>query len=262
MSRTFISVTILTLMLVGLSGGARADDTPSAADIVLGADRVRNPQSPFRLSLTLVEYQSGKPHDSVGLSVHSKLDPATHQYRNLVRYAAPARDAGKLVLLSGGNMWFYDPASKASIRISPQQRLIGQASNGDVLTVNLAYDYKPRLLGAESIQDADHQPRDTWHLELSAATKAAAYSRLETWIEKATLRPVKSKFYSDSGRALKIAYYRRYEAALGAARPLETIIIDAVDPHLLTKVTASDYRAEDVQDAWFQREYLPRFAED
>ena len=44
-------------------------------------------------------------------------------------------------------------------------------------------------------------------------------------------------------------------------RPLETIIIDAVDPHLLTKVTASDYRAEDVQDAWFQREYLPRFSE-
>jgi hypothetical protein len=262
MSRRLTLSFMLALTLFGLADAAQADDLPSAADIVAGADRVRNPQNPFRLSLSLVEYQSGKPHDVVGLAVHSKLDPATHQYRNLVRYTAPARDAGKLVLLSGGNMWFYDPASKASIRISPQQRLIGQASNGDVLTVNLAHDYKPRLLGAESIQDADHQTRDTWHLELGAATSQAAYSRLETWIEKGTLRPVKSKFYSDSGRALKIAYYRRYEAALGAERPLETIIIDAVDPHLLTKVTASDYRAEDVQDAWFQREYLPRFAED
>jgi len=262
MFRKIASPLLLVLSLLAVSDTARADDAPSAADIVAAADRVRNPESPFRLSLVLVEYQSGQAHDSVGLAVHSKVDPATHQYRNLVRYTAPARDAGKLVLLSGGSMWFYDPASKASIRISAQQRLIGQASNGDVLTVNLAHDYTPRLLGAESIQDADHQPRDTWHLDLAAATTDAAYARLETWVEKATMRPVKSKFYSDSGRPLKIAYYRRYEAALGAARPLETIIIDAVDPHLLTKVTASDYRAEDVKDAWFQREYLPRFSEE
>jgi hypothetical protein len=232
MKRTHAVLLVLALTLVGISDAARADDVPSAADIVAAADTVRNPQNPFRLSLDLVEYQSGEAHDSLSLAVHSKLDPATRQYRNLVRYTAPARDVGKLVLLSGGSMWFYDPASKASIRISAQQRLIGQASNGDVLTVNLAHDYTSRLLGGESIQDADHQPRDTWHLDLTAATNEAAYSRLETWIEKGTMRPVKSKFYSDSGRALKIAYYRRYEPALGAMRPHEIIIIDAVDPHL------------------------------
>jgi hypothetical protein len=252
----------VALLLLGVSDAARADDAPSAADIVTAADRVRNPQSPFRLSTTLVEYQDGHTRDTVDLAVHSKIDPATRQYRNLVRYTAPARDAGKLVLMNGGSMWFYDPASKASIRISAQQRLIGQASDGDVLTVNLAHDYAARLVGSESIKDADHQPRDTWHVDLTASTSDATYSRLEMWIEKGTYRPVKSKFYSDSGRVLKLAYYRRYETALGAVRPLETIIIDAVDSHLVTKVTASEYRAEDVKDAWFQREYLPRFSED
>ena len=262
MLRTFVAPFVLALTLVGVSDAARADDTPPAADIVAAADRIRNPQNPFRVSLVLAEYRSGAAGDSVTLAVHSKIDPASHQYRNLVRYAAPERDAGKLVLLSGGSMWFYDPASKASIRISAQQRLIGQASNGDVLTVNLAYDYASRLLDDETIQDADHQPRATWHLELTAATGEAAYARLETWIEKRTMRPVKSKFYSDSGRPLKIVFFRRYESALGAERPLETIIVDAIDPHLVTKVTASDYRAEDVHDAWFQRDYLPRFSEE
>jgi outer membrane lipoprotein-sorting protein len=262
MIRMLSALCILALTLVGVTDAVRADDAPSATDIVAAADRVRNPANPFRLTLVLTEYQKGAPHDSVTLAVHSKIDPATHQYRNLVRYSAPERDAGKLVLLNAGSMWFYDPASKASIRISAQQRLIGQASNGDVLSVNLAHDYKARLLGDESIQDADHQARDTWHLDLIAATSEAAYSRLDTWIEKETMRPVKSKFYSDSGRALKIAYYRRYESALGTARPLETVIIDAVDPHLITKVVASDYRAEDVQDTWFQRDYLPRFLEE
>lgn len=258
----FVRLVLLMMAVVGATPLARADDAPSAVAIVDAADKVRNPDRPFRVSLSLVEFHGGQPHDSTNLAVHSKFDPSSHQYRNLVRYTAPARDVGKLVLLNGSSMWFYDPASKASIRISAQQRLIGQASNGDVLTVNLAHDYRPQLLGEETVQDADRQPRNTWHLNLVAATSDAAYARLETWVEKDTSRTVKSKFYADSGRVLKLAYYRRYETALGAERPMETIIIDAVDAHLVTKVTASDYRSEDVQDEWFQRDYLPRFSQE
>jgi hypothetical protein len=258
--------TLVTLALVALTASsasfpARAD-TRSAAEIVAAADRVRNPEQPFRVSLALTEYQNGEARDNVNLAVHSKIDPTTQQYRNVVRYVGPPRDVGKLVLLNGTSMWFYDPASKASVRISAQQRLIGQASDGDVLTVNLAHDYAATLLGEESVTDADKQPRSAWHLELVAATADAAYTRLETWIERETFRPIKSKFYSDSGRLLKVAYYRKYEPQLGAVRPTETIIVDAVDAHLVTKVTSSDFRAEQVQDTWFQREYLPRFSEE
>jgi outer membrane lipoprotein-sorting protein len=261
-AKFFILCALVLLVVSGGASASKADDAPSALDIVTAADKVRNPERPFRLALSLVEYRSGEAHDSVNLAVHAKVDPATGQYRNLVRYVAPPRDGGKLVLFSGTSMWFYDPASKASIRISAQQRLIGQASNGDVLTVNLARDYSPQLVGEEAIQDADRQSRTTWHLNLVAATQDAAYARLETWIEKGTFRTVKSKFYTDSGRVLKLAYYRRYEAALGAFRPMETIIVDAIDTHLVTKVSASDYRQENVQDAWFQRESLPRFTEE
>jgi outer membrane lipoprotein-sorting protein len=251
------------LSLVPTSTVALADGSPSAADIVSAADKVRNPLQPFRVSLSLVEYRSGEARNTVDLAVHSKVDPSTHQYRNLVRYTAPARDVGKLALLDGNKMWFYDPASKASIRISAQQRLIGQASNGDVLTVNLAHDYAPRVVAEESIQDADKQAHNTWHLDLPAAPdSAAAYARLETWIEKETFRPIKTKFYSDSGRLLKLAYYRRFETQLGVARPMEIIIVDAVASHLVTKVVFSGYREEQVQDAWFQRENLPRFSEE
>jgi hypothetical protein len=259
-AKNFIVPVALTTTF--LCADALADNVPSATDIVAAADRVRNPSQPFRVSLALVEYQSGQAHDTTNLAVHSKLNPDTHQYRNMVRYVGPPRDVGKLVLLNASNMWFYDPASKASIRISAQQRLIGQASDGDVLTINLAHDYKARLVGEESTQDADKQTKSAWHLDLTAATSDATYSHLETWIEKGTYRPIKSKFYSDSGRLLKLAYYRRYETQLGEPRPMETIIVDAVDSHLVTKITFSDFRAEDVKDAWFQREYLPRFSEE
>ena len=261
-TKHFVLLAVVALSAPSITTVAAEQTKPSASDIIAAADRIRNPKQPFRMSLALVEYKSGQARDEVDLAVYSKIDPTTHQFKNLVRYTAPSRDAGKLVLLDAGNMWFYDPASKASIRISAQQRLIGQASDGDVLTVNLAHDYTARLLGQESIQDADHQTRDVWHLELTASTSEATYARLDVWIEKETYHLVKTKFFSDSGRLLKLAYYRKYEAHLGGSSPMETFIVDAIDAHLVTKITYSDLHAEPVQDAWFQREYLPRFKEE
>lgn len=231
-------------------------------DILSASDKVRNPGQPFRLTSTLTEYIGGKPRDRLVLTVYSKENKQTREFSSLVRYVDPPRDRGKMVLMNGSNMWFYDSASKASVRISPQQRMMGQASDGDVVTANFARDYQAKLVGEESLKDADHQDRKTWHLDLAAATASAVYSRIEYWVEKGTFRPVKGKFYSDSGRLLKIAYYHKYQEQLGGQRPAETIIIDAVDQNLVTTMASSDMRAADIPDAWFQREYLPRLKDE
>jgi hypothetical protein len=252
---------IVALALI-LAAPALAAETPSAQDLVAQADRVRNPDQPFRLTLALVEYVNGKPRDRVVLVVYARENKETRQFRNLIRYAEPARDVGKMVLLNAPNLWFYDPASKTSVRLSPQQRLIGQASNGDVLTVNLARDYTAKMLGEETLQDGERKDRDCWHLDLTAATPDAIYGRIEYWIERGTSRSVKGKFYSDSGRLLKIAYFRKYQEQLGGVRPTETVLIDAVDANLVTIATSSDYRYQEVPDNWFQRDFLPRLKVD
>jgi len=241
-----------------LIAGAYAETKLSGQDIVAAADKVRNPGQPFRVSNTLVEYVGGKPRDRVVLVVFAKEDKQTHQFSNIVRYTDPPRDVGKMVLMNGSNMWFYDPSSKVSVRISPQQRLMGQASDGDVVMANLAKDYTAKLDGEETLQDADRKDRVCWHLDLSAAAADAVYSRIEYWVEKGTYLPVKGKYYSDSGRLLKIAYFHKIAEQLGGKRPSETIIIDAVDQNLVTTMSNSDMRAQEVPDAWFQREYLPR----
>jgi len=234
----------------------------TAQEILSASDKTRNPGQPFRLTNTLVEYIGGQPRDRVVLVVYAREDKQTHQFSNLVRYVEPSRDSGKMVLLNGSNMWFYDPSSKASVRISPQQRLMGQASDGDVVTANLSRDYTSKLAGTDKILDVDRQTRDCWHLDMAAASPEAIYSRVEYWVEKGTNRPVKGKFYSDSGRLLKIAYYHKYSEQLGGQRPGETIIIDAVDQNLVTTMTNSDWRPAEIPEAWFQRDYLPRLKVD
>ena len=152
------------------------------------------------MTLTLTEYVRSQPKDSTVLVVYSKEDKASGQFRNLVRYVEPPRDAGKMALLDGQNLWFYDPAAKASVRISTQQRLIGQASIGDVLTVNFAIDYSGTMLPDETITDAEKRQRNCWHLDFRAATPTAVYSRAEYWVEKRNLPPGRTRFWSDSGR--------------------------------------------------------------
>ncbi len=243
--------------LAALLIASAAAHAQTATQIVAATDKVRNPQAPFRSTVRFTEYIQGRERDHDTFVVFAKEDAATHQFRNLVQYIDPARDAGKRVLLDGRSLWFFDPASKTSVRISPQQRLIGQAAIGDVLTVNLVADYDATLLGTEKITDATRAERQCWHLDLKAANDRAVYNHIEYWVEQETFNPVKGRMYADSGRLLKIVYYRNFAQRLGALRPSEAIIIDAVDTSLVTIATSSDDAFQDVPDVWFQRDYLP-----
>jgi hypothetical protein len=232
---------------------------PNAQEIVAASDAVRNPSKPFSLTTTLIEYRNGKEVSSSTVASYAKADKDSGKYLNLVRFVAPARDADKLMLKAGNDLWFYDPASKASVRVSPQQRLLGQAANGDIVTVNLAKDYKAELAGQEEVQDGEREKRQAHKLLLAASAEDVTYHRIELWVDAANSRPIKARFFADSGRLLKTAYYRRFQPQLGTERPTETVIIDGLDPGWVTIMRYTDYAFRDVPDAWMQRDYLPRF---
>ena len=230
----------------------------SVANILSASDAIRNPSVPFSIHISLVEYRNRVRDQEGYLSAFAKMDSQRTQYDTLVRIFEPLRDRGKLMLKTGNEIWFYDPATASGMRISPQQRLLGTASNGDVVTVNLARDYSGVLIAEETVSDGDRKDRDCWHLKLTGANDAVTYPAIDYWVERGSFRPIKSKFYSDSGHLLKTAYYRRYELQLGKERPIETVIIDGVDTELVTVMRYSDYTARDIPDDWFTRDGLTR----
>jgi outer membrane lipoprotein-sorting protein len=255
-----LMVFVVTINLVfGLPTFLNAENPKTAQEIIAASDAVRNPDKPFSLKTTLVEYRGGREQERMILIVYSKEEKSSGQYRSLIRFIEPPRDENKLMLKDGNILWFFDPASKASVRISPRQRLMGQASNGDVVTVNFSKDYKATLEGEETITDAEKNNRNCYKVNLVAANDTVTYYRIEYWVEKETDQPVKGKFYSESDRLLKIVYYRNYREELGKRRPTETIIIDGVDSKLITRMNYSDYNFRDIPEEWFQKEYLPRF---
>lgn len=234
----------------------------SPQDMLAASDDIRNPPNSFSLRLAITEYRQGRQTNHSTLSVYSSPSESSGDFRNLVRMVTPMRDAGKLLLRNGGDLWFYDPSSRASVRISPQQRLLGQASNGDVMTTRLARNYTAELKGPEEVKDGDGVVRKTQRLLLVAQRPDVTYAQIEYWMEDGTHRPVMAKYYTAENRLLKSAWFRRFKPALGAVRPTETVIVDGLDPQWVTVMQLSEYTPRKIPEQWLQRDYLPRFAAD
>ncbi len=225
---------------------------PSASEILAASDAIRNPAQPFSMTVTLTEFQSGKQTDTSTLTSYSRTQQQGGQVSSLIRFVLPTRDAGKLVLKN-------DPTNKASVRLSPQQRLLGQASNGDVATVNLARDYKPTLAAEEEVQDGERRMRKAYKLALTAVSPDVTYATIDLWVDAENNRPIKGRFYAESSRLLKTVYYRKYQLQLGVERPTESVIIDGLNAQWVTLMRFTDYAARNIPDTWMQRDYLPRF---
>jgi outer membrane lipoprotein-sorting protein len=253
------------LRTVALAGAPLAFSSRASVDaqaVLAASDAIRNPGQPFRVTVTLTEFEKGQQVDTSTLVSYARVLEEGGQFATLVHFVQPARDAGKLLLKNGRDMWFFDPATKSSVRISPQQRLMGEAANGDVITVNFARDYRAELAAEETITDGERRSRESLKLRLTAATDEATYAAAELWVDARTYAPLKARFLADSGRLLKTAFYRRVQPQLGAQRPTETVIIDGLNPQAVTLVRLSDFAARNIPATWFQRDHLPRFQGD
>jgi hypothetical protein len=248
-----------TLLAAWLLASDAARASSAAQSVLAESDAIRNPSKPFSVTINVLEYRNSKLVDSNTLEVFSKLDNVGGQFRTLARFTGPARDLDKLMLKNGNDMWFFDPASQASIRLSPQQRLLGQASNGDVVTINFARDYQADLIGEEELTDGERVLRKCHKLSMDAISPDVVYHKAEMWVEVSSSRPVKARFLAESGRLLKTAFYRKYQLQLGRERPTEVVIIDGLDSSWVTVIRYSGFVYRDVPDSWLQRDYLPRF---
>jgi len=229
----------------------------SANAILRQADAIRNPQSSFAVDVSLVNYDRGRAKEQTRVTTYSR--PTGSQFQTLVHINSPAADRGKILLRNGNILWLYDPASKASVRISPRQRLLGNASNGDVVSSNLVGDYKATLAGQETIADGDSKQVACHKLLLKQAASSAPYNSVEFWVDARTNQPVKGKYYTKSGKLLKAAWYRKRKSLMGAKRPTEIVIADGFDPNKVTVMTMSKYRAQNIPETWFNKEWLPNF---
>ena len=154
-------------------------------------------------------------------------------------------------------MWFVKPGLRKPVPISPRQKLLGGASNGDIASTNYAGDYK---ITQASEDIAVGEP---CHLfDLTATNKKATYDRIKYWISQKRLVGVKADFFTVSGKVFKSATfeYGNQIQVRGIPRPFVSrmVITHAVMKEDVTTMIYKEVKVRKIPDATFNLNLLVR----
>ncbi len=173
----------------------------------------------------------------------------------LIAIIAPAIQRGQAVIRNEDDMWMYLPNSGKVLRIgAKEQSMGGEASNTDLLRVDLAKDYVGAYVGEENMDGVR-----CYELDLRAKDRTIAYDRVVYWVSKDKELPVKREFYSLSGRLLKTMYFRDLKSYQGRTRPSFILIQNEKNPLYKTEITLMDMiEVTRLQDFMFTPSYAQR----
>ncbi|NBW83125.1 outer membrane lipoprotein-sorting protein, partial [bacterium] len=206
--RCVISTCALCLSAVTSQSAFSAGLSPD--EIVRRADDVRCPAQSYFMEVEVVSTGQDEP---VRLEVFTKGREKTR-----VNTIAPARDKGRKMVMVGEDMWAYVPNLKRSVRVALNQKLTGQAANGDVSRMRWWGDYSAKQ---------ESEDGKSWTLLLTATKKGLTYDKLRVWIEKKSFRPIRAEHLSLGGMILKKTQFGNYKEISGTVRPTEIFIQDA-----------------------------------
>ena len=241
-TRTLIkNLTLIPIMLVGsylthaeATSKITTNQTPSVEHILEQADRYRLPTTSaqvmtrVRLFKTTEQMRQNSPHQESLYQVLIKSD-----HRSLILFKSP-REAGKKVLMVDDRYWLLMPTSRRPIRITPMQKLIGEASSGDISSLTWSEDYQGVIAS-----EGEFEGRPTIILKLTAKVKSASYQTITLAVDKRTYQPLHAYLYLTSGKLAKEAIYKLGDPAVNP-RISQLILLDRVTSK---KRTVIDYLA-------------------
>ena len=238
---------VLLVFLLWIPHFASAEG-PDSEQLIRDADQFRGyPGRSFKFTLQVTHVVQGEAEQSMRLSVFVREEAS------LVRFEAPARDKGKAMLFKDRALWFHVPRTRKLIRITPLQRLLGDASNGDIAGTRFSDDYQARIVGKDMIDG-----EACYLLELKAIDRKVTYARLRYWISRKDHRPLKSEHYALSGKLLKVVHYQKYMETPGGPKLARLLILNPLREGHRTIMDYSQWEAIDLPAAMFQKTYLKR----
>jgi outer membrane lipoprotein-sorting protein len=212
--------------------------SPTPAEILQKADEVRNPSSSFTMVVTV--------KDSDGTL--SKFEVKTKgKDKTLVKTLEAPHSKANALLMVEQDMWAFIPNLKRAVRVSLQQKLTGQAANGDIARMRLSGDYDATL---------EKDEKDAWQLFLTANKKGLTYDKIRLWVAKDGYKPRKAEYLTMGGDPLKVAEFESYSPMAGADRPKTIRIRDAKRSSDYSVLEIQSLQNAEFPDAIFQPSHL------
>ena len=179
-------------------------------------------------------------------------------HRSLVLMQSPA-EKGQKVLMLGDDFWLLMPNSQRPLRITPMQKLLGDAATGDVATMSWANDYTATLAGEERCGDgtAGAAQQACLHLSLNANRKGVTYQRIELWVGKTRHEPVRADLYVQSDKLAKQARFVMDKPG-APTMVTEMVLIDQLSNRKETRVRYLSRKERSVPETWLNPMFLAK----
>jgi len=136
--------------------------------------------------------------------------------RSLVVFRSPSERGQKLLML-GDDFWLVLPTSQRPLRITPMQRLLGDASTGDIANLTWAEDYDGHLVGETVVNGVP-----CLRLDLTGRRKGVTYPRIVLSLATSDRHPVAAELYVASHKLAKEAAFEMGDLE---SRPLVTAMV-------------------------------------
>ena len=237
------------LALLAHGGRAHAAEPPPVAALLQAADRFRTGADRLQVeTLVTTNRRDGTPDKERRYTVFVQ-----DQHRSLVLMRSPA-EAGQKVLMLGDDFWLLMPGTARPMRITPTQKLLGDAATGDIATLSWAEDYDGQVVGEERCDDPG-PARACLHLTLQARRKGVSYQRIELWLGKARHEPLRAELYVQSD---KLAKQARFVLDKAGTLVSEMLLQDQLGGHALTRVQYLSRQPRSVPENWLNPMFLAR----
>ncbi len=163
-----------------------------------------------------------------------------------------AKNSGRKVLTVGTRMWLIVPGTTNPVPITPNQRLLGGASFGDVAKLRFAEDFTATV--REATETVAGRPCRV--LDLTAKDLRASYPKVVLWVDPAEHVARKVLFFLPSGKEAKEALFTKFSQVAGKTIISEMEIRDLLgrESRTITRLQYLDYRRAKLDDAIFTPE--------
>lgn len=184
-------------------------------------------------------------YDAERLQESEEFEVSIKGESSYVRFLS-VRNKGHALLMRGDDMWYFLPSASRPVRITPIQRLLGNASNGDLARLRYDIDYTAALGG----EDAVDGTRCTV-LDLRAKRRGATYQRIRYAVAASDARPIRAECFLASGKLVKRAYFGELKPMAGHNVLTRIVIFDELKPAARTVMDFLSFAPRDLPDKLF-----------
>ena len=240
-------ISICALLLISVSAVAQTvnEQYEGGFDLqaaLVNVDAYRSEAESVKISATVSAYNKEKLKSEKQYDVYSSINK-----QSLVVFKT-ASEQGQKVLMKENDYWMFMPKSRRPIRITPLQKLLGEASLGDIATLSWSQDYD-----IESYETNEA----VIVFNLTAYSEKASYQKIQLTVDKADLFPLQAELYLRSGKHAKTATFERGERN-NKVKVISMSLIDQMQPGKKTVIAYDEIKPIDIPQKLFNPQILIR----